>query len=157
MWPPHPARDRRHARSGNDTRHSSGCFRWCRECRPVVAAPSSARPPAGKAPSCRKVPGRKQKPDDRLAFASDRALSGKMALYLLAGAPTTVPRPLGDIPGTIENIRWSAECRSLIVHAADRGLDAAATSGAMRLAWGNEEDPAVTNPTEARRRLYRVE
>src|SRR5690242_18607281 len=27
--------------------------------------------------------------DDRLAFASDRALTGKMALYLLEGAPTS--------------------------------------------------------------------
>jgi len=95
--------------------------------------------------------------DDRLAFASDRALTGKMALYLLEGAPTSVPRPLGDIPGTIEDIRWSADARFLIVHAADRGLDAAATSGAVRLAWGHEQDPAITNPIDARRRLYRVD
>ncbi len=95
--------------------------------------------------------------DDRLAFASDRDLPGKMALYLLDGSPNAAPRALGDIPGTIENIRWSADGRFLIVHAADRGLDAAATSGATRLAWGKEEDPAVTNPIDARRRLYRVD
>ena len=100
--------------------------------------------------------GRYSPRDERLAFASDRNLPGKMALFLLEGAPTSVPRPLGDIAGTIEDIRWSADARSLIVLAADRGLDAAATSGATRLAWGNDEDPAVTNPLNARRRLYRV-
>ncbi|HEX3066204.1 MAG TPA: hypothetical protein VHQ39_12020, partial [Dongiaceae bacterium] len=100
--------------------------------------------------------GRYSPLDGRLAFASDRALPGKMALYLLQGPATSAPRPLGDIPGTIEDIRWSADARSLIVLAADRGLDAAATSGAKRLAWGNDEDPAVTNPVDTRRRLYRV-
>src|SRR5262249_45015929 len=61
--------------------------------------------------------------DDRLAFASDRALGGKMALYLQDGAPTAPPRPLGEIPGTIEGIRWSRDAHTLIVLAADRGLD----------------------------------
>ncbi len=105
---------------------------------------------------CSDALGRYSPADDRLAFASDRALPGKMALYILEGLATSAPRPLGDIPGTIEDIRWSADARSLIVLAADRGLDAAATSGAKRLAWGNDEDPAVTNPVDARRRLYRV-
>jgi dipeptidyl aminopeptidase/acylaminoacyl peptidase len=100
--------------------------------------------------------GRYSPADDRLAFASDRGLPGKMALYLLEGPATSVPRPLGDIPGTIEDIRWSSDARSLIVLAADRGLDAAATSGAKRLAWGNNEDPALTSPLDARRRLYRL-
>ena len=95
--------------------------------------------------------GRYSPLDDRLVFASDRDLPGKMALYLLEGTPTSVPRPLGDIPGTIEDIRWGSDARFLIVLAADRGLDAAATSGAKRLAWGKEEDPAVTNPIDARK------
>jgi dipeptidyl aminopeptidase/acylaminoacyl peptidase len=94
--------------------------------------------------------------DDRVAFASERALPGKMSLFLLDNAAGAEPRPIGDIPGTIEDIRWSADARSLIALAADRGLDAAATSGATRLAWGDEEDPAVTNPIGARRRLYRI-
>jgi dipeptidyl aminopeptidase/acylaminoacyl peptidase len=107
-------------------------------------------------PGCDAI-GRYSPIDDRLSFASDRDLPGKMALYLLEGSPTSVPRPLGDIPGTIEDIRWSSDAKALIVLAADRGLDAAATSGAKRLDWGNEEDPAVTNPLDARRRLYRVD
>src|SRR5258706_8736769 len=95
--------------------------------------------------------------DERLAFASDRALPGKMSLFLLDHAVNGAePRPIGDIPGAIEDIRWSSDARSLIALAADRGLDAAATSGATRLAWGDEEDPAVTNPVDARRRLYRI-
>ena len=95
--------------------------------------------------------------DNRIAFASDRDLAGRMSLFLLErddGMAT--PRPLGDISGTIEDIRWNADATALIVQAADRGLDVAATSGARRLAWGEEEDPAVTNPALARRRLFRV-
>ncbi len=95
--------------------------------------------------------------DNRIAFASDRDLAGKMSLFLLEhddGMAT--PRPLGGISGTIEDIRWRADATALIVQAADRGLDAAATSGARRLAWGGEEDPAVTNPAIARRRLFGV-
>ncbi len=95
--------------------------------------------------------------DNRIAFASDRDLAGKMSLFLLEhddGMAT--PRPLGGISGTIEDIRWCADATALIVQAADRGLDAAATSGARRLAWGGEEDPAVTNPAIARRRLFGV-
>src|SRR5262249_54541768 len=91
--------------------------------------------------------------DDRLAFASDRAVKDRMALYMLEGGGA---RPLGDVPGTIEDLRWTADGSALVVLAADRGLDAAATSGAVRLWWGEEEDPAVTNPARARRRLFRV-
>jgi dipeptidyl aminopeptidase/acylaminoacyl peptidase len=95
--------------------------------------------------------------DNRLAFASDRDLAGKMSLFLLGADDTQAsPRPVGDIPGTVEDIRWNADATALISLAADRGMDAAATSGARRLAWGEEEDPAVTNPAFARRRLFRV-
>ena len=50
-----------------------------------------------------------------------------------------------------------ATARALIALAADRGLDAGATEGAMRLSWGDIEDPAVTDPRQARRRLYRID
>ena len=92
--------------------------------------------------------------DDRLAFASDREVSGKKALFLLAEGRAG---PIGKIPGTVEDFRWTADGRALIALAADRGLDAAATEGATRYAWGEEEDPAVTNPRTARRRLYRID
>ena len=92
--------------------------------------------------------------DERLAFASDRDLSGKKALFLLSEARA---KQIGEIPGTVEDFRWTADGRALVALAADRGLDAAATEGATRYAWGEEEDPAVTNPRTARRRLYRID
>ena len=94
--------------------------------------------------------------DDRLAFASDRDLAGKMALFLLEGHAASGRGRWAISPARSRISAGALMRRSLIVLAADRGLDAAATSGAMRLAWGNDEDPAVTNPLDARRRLYRV-
>lgn len=91
--------------------------------------------------------------DDRLAFASDRGTRGKADLYLLENGTA---RSLGAIPGTIEDIRWASDGAALVVLAADRGLDGGATNGAVRLWWDGTEDPAVTNPTDARRRLFRV-
>jgi dipeptidyl aminopeptidase/acylaminoacyl peptidase len=91
--------------------------------------------------------------DDRLAFASDRLVQGKDDLFLLENGTS---RPLGKIPGTIEAMCWTPDAQHLIVQAADRGLDGGATNGAVRIWWGGVEDPAVTNPTDARRRLFRV-
>ena len=92
--------------------------------------------------------------DERLAFLSDRSLRGKRSVFLLEkdGA-----RPVGEIPGTVEDLRWTSDGAALIALAADRGLDAGATEGAMRLSWGDIEDPAVTDPCQARRRLYRID
>src|SRR5688572_30429678 len=90
--------------------------------------------------------------DDRLAFASDRTVRGKAELFILDGNVT----PLGSIPGTIEDLRWTSDASALIVLAADRGLDGGATNGAVRIWWGGTEDPAVTNPIDARRRLFKV-
>jgi dipeptidyl aminopeptidase/acylaminoacyl peptidase len=92
--------------------------------------------------------------DDRLAFTSDRTTKGKADLFILEGPEA---RPLGDIPGTIEDLRWTRDGRALIVLAADRGLDGAATNGAKRLTWGEAEDPVVDNPSAASRRLFKVD
>jgi len=91
--------------------------------------------------------------DDRLAFASDRTIRGKADLFVLDRGTV---KPLGRIPGTVEEIRWTSDGKALIVLAADRGLDGGATNGAVRLWWDGTEDPAVTNPTDARRRLFKV-
>jgi dipeptidyl aminopeptidase/acylaminoacyl peptidase len=91
--------------------------------------------------------------DDRLAFTSDRLVQGKDDLFLLENGTA---KPLGKIPGTIEAMAWTPDAQFLIVQAADRGLDGGATNGAVRIWWGGVEDPAVTNPIDARRRLYRV-
>jgi dipeptidyl aminopeptidase/acylaminoacyl peptidase len=99
--------------------------------------------------------GPRQSPvDERLAFLSDRSLRGKRSVFLLEQNGT---RPLGEIPGTVEDLRWTSDGTALIALAADRGLDAGATEGAMRLSWGDTEDPAVTDPRQARRRLYRID
>jgi dipeptidyl aminopeptidase/acylaminoacyl peptidase len=92
--------------------------------------------------------------DDRLAFASDRATTGKMSLFILA--PGTEPQPVGDIPGSVEEIKWTADGSALLVLAADRGLDAAPTHGAARLWWGDQPDPDVFRAGAARRCLYRL-
>src|SRR5882724_6118228 len=42
--------------------------------------------------------------DDRLAFASDRTVKGKADLFILADGKV---HALGNIPGTIEDLRWS--------------------------------------------------
>ncbi|MGH6918189.1 MAG: TolB family protein, partial [Geminicoccaceae bacterium] len=92
--------------------------------------------------------------DGRLAFASDRAMPGRMSLYILEQKGE--PQPLGDVPGSLEDAQWSADGATVFVLAADRGLDVAATDGAVRLWWGDPPDPEVSRPGEARRRLYRV-
>lgn len=92
--------------------------------------------------------------DDRLAFTSDRTVKGKADLFILDDG---VVWPVGTIPGTIEDMRWTSDGAALVVLAADRGLDGGATNGAKRLTWGDEEDPAVDNPTGARRRLFKID
>src|SRR5262245_15584579 len=90
--------------------------------------------------------------DDRIAFTSDRDLKDKMALFLLDQGRV---EPRGDIPGTIEDLRWTPDGTALIALAADRGLDDRANNGAIRLSWGEPEDPQVTNQ-KPRRRLFKV-
>lgn len=92
--------------------------------------------------------------DGRIAFASDRTTPGKAELFLLKDGAV---RPCGRLAGTIEDLRWSADGAALIVQTADAGLDNAATNGAARICWADGEDPAVTTPDGARRRLFRVE
>jgi len=92
--------------------------------------------------------------DDRLAFASDRTTKGKADLFMLQEGTV---RAFGTIPGTIEDLRWNPDATHIFVLAADRGLDGGATNGAIRIWWSGTEDPAVTNATDAKRRLFRVD
>ena len=92
--------------------------------------------------------------DGRLAFTSDRVIKGKADLFILDEGGM---RQLGDIPGNVEDLRWTSDGVAIVVLAADRGLDGGATNGAKRLTWGDEEDPAVDNPKGARRRLFKVD
>lgn len=93
--------------------------------------------------------------DGRIAFASDRKTRHKMDLYLIEG--TGDPRPLGDVPGSIEGASWVADGKSIIVHCVDPGLNGGWATALKRIWWGDDDDPAVTTPTMARRRLFRID
>lgn len=92
--------------------------------------------------------------DDRLAFASDRDCPGKFALFLLDASGQA--HGVGQIPGTIEDLRWSADGESIVVLAADRGLSGGATHAATRIWWGDAQEPEMTLDLTIRRRLFRV-
>ena len=97
-------------------------------------------------------------PDGALAFASDRGHPGRLAVQVLRPGPGEA-LPLGDIPGSVEDISWSPEGTRLLVLAADMGADRAGIEAATRIAEqdGEEDDPKVTRPFQAWRRLYLVD
>lgn len=96
--------------------------------------------------------------DDRLAFASDRGHSGRLSLHLLEPSPSEAV-PIGQVPGTVEEIHWTRDGWALVVLAADLGADAAATNGAVKIRTEDhpESDPLVVRPGQTWRRLYRVD
>jgi dipeptidyl aminopeptidase/acylaminoacyl peptidase len=97
-------------------------------------------------------------PDGTLAFASDRDHPGRMSVYLLGPAPGEA-RPVGDIAGSVEDIQWSPDGRRLLVLAADVGADRAGIQAATRIQeeGAGEEDPKVTRPFQAWRRLWTID
>ena len=76
--------------------------------------------------------------DGRLAFTSDRNTKGKADLFILDDGAV---RPLGDIPGTVEDLRWTSDGAAIVVLAADRGLDGGATNGAEAPVLGRRGGP----------------
>jgi Tol biopolymer transport system component len=52
-----------------------------------------------------------------LAFASDRGHPGRMSLHLLRAEPGEA-EPLGTIAGSVEDVQWAPDGRSLLVPAA---------------------------------------
>jgi len=93
--------------------------------------------------------------DGELAFASDRDHRGRMSPFLVAAGDAEA-HSVGAIDGFVEDIAWSPDGRSIIVLAADAGLDAAAVNSAVKLKEA-EPDPKVRRPSVARRRLFRVD
>lgn len=79
--------------------------------------------------------------NERLVFTSDRLLRGRMSLFLYQDSGEAVP--IGEVPGTVEEVLWNSEGTALFVLSADRGLDCAATSGATRLWWGDEPETRI--------------
>jgi len=92
--------------------------------------------------------------DGRLAFASDGDCPGRFALFLRDTSGEV--KGIGQIPGTIEEIRWSADGNSIVVLAADRGLNGGATRAATRIWWGDAQEPELTSGDGVRRRLFRI-
>jgi len=90
----------------------------------------------------------------RLAFVSDRGHPGRMAPHLLESGAEA--RPIGDIPGSVEDLAWSSDGRFLMALAADPGSDRAGAESATRIDE-KEADPVVTRPGVHRRRLFRIE
>ena len=66
---------------------------------------------------------------------------------------------LGEIPGSVEDIRWSPDSRTLLVLAADLGSDRAGAQTATKIeeAGAEEQDPKVLRPAKYWRRLYLVD
>jgi dipeptidyl aminopeptidase/acylaminoacyl peptidase len=92
-----------------------------------------------------------------LAFASDRDHAGLLSPYLLDF--TGEARPLGDVNGSVEAIRWSADGSALLVLAADPGSDRAGGQSATKIEAKDAEppDPVVRRPNQSWRRLWRIE
>jgi dipeptidyl aminopeptidase/acylaminoacyl peptidase len=89
----------------------------------------------------------------RLAFTSDEGHRGRMSLHLADRGE------LGAIPGSVEDIRWAPDGRSLIVLAADIGSDRAGAQSATKISerGAEQDDPRVLRPAEHWRRLFLVD
>jgi dipeptidyl aminopeptidase/acylaminoacyl peptidase len=91
----------------------------------------------------------------KLAFASDRDHPGRASLFVLA--PGAEAMQVGEIPGSVEDIRWCGDRDELVVLAADVGSDTAGIAGATEIVADGDSDPEVRRPGKAWRRLYRVD
>jgi dipeptidyl aminopeptidase/acylaminoacyl peptidase len=92
-------------------------------------------------------------PDGTLAYASDRGHAGRMSLWIDGRGE------LGEITGSVEEIQWSPDSRSLLVLVADLGSDRAGAQTATKIteADAEEEDPKVHRPAAHWRRLFLVD
>ncbi len=88
----------------------------------------------------------------RLAYASDHGHEGRLSLWV-------DDRELGEIPGSVEEIRWSPDGAQLLVLAADIGADRAGVESATKIAQAGAEavDPKVFRPARFWRRLWLVD
>src|SRR5262245_59965191 len=92
-------------------------------------------------------------PDGTLAYASDRGHAGRLGLWIHGRGE------VGGIAGSVEDIRWAPDGRSVLVLAADLGSDRAGIQAATRIreSGAAEEDPVVFRPALHWRRLYLVD
>jgi dipeptidyl aminopeptidase/acylaminoacyl peptidase len=88
----------------------------------------------------------------RLAYASGRGHEGRLSLWI-------DQREVGEIPGSVEDIRWSPDGSSLLVLAADLGADRAGAESATKIEekGAEQQDPKVFRPAQFWRRLWLVD
>src|SRR5512142_528874 len=88
----------------------------------------------------------------RLAYASDSGHEGRLSLRV-DGAE------LGEIAGSVEDLRWSPDGSQLLVLAADIGADMAGAASAKKIeeAGAAAQDPRVIRPAQFWRRLWLVD
>jgi dipeptidyl aminopeptidase/acylaminoacyl peptidase len=93
-----------------------------------------------------------------LALASDRQSAGRMSLYLVQPGSGQVT-PLADVGGTVEEIVWAPDGGSLLLLAADVGLDTAGSLNAVTIAEARQAapDPVVISGPAGLRRLWQVD
>ncbi len=92
-------------------------------------------------------------PGGTLAYASDRGHAGRMSVWIHGRGE------LGEIAGSVEDIQWAPDSRTLLVLAADLGSDRAGAQTATKIkeAGAEEQDPKVFRPAQHWRRLYLVD
>lgn len=92
-------------------------------------------------------------PAGELAYASDRGHPGRLSLWIDGRDE------VGDIRGSVEDIRWSPDGSSLLVLAADLGSDRAGAQTATKIqeAGAEDDDPKVYRPAKHWRRLWLVD
>src|SRR5262245_37939319 len=88
----------------------------------------------------------------RLAYASDAGHAGRQSVWVDG-------EELGEIPGSVEDLRWSSDGSQLLVLAADIGSDMAGADSAKKIeeAGAAEQDPKVRRPAQFWRRLWLVD
>ena len=75
-----------------------------------------------------------------LAFLSDRDQPRQSALHLLDDGVGEARR-LGDVPGSVEQVRFARDGRTVIALAADPGSDRAGADSATRIGENGADDP----------------
>ncbi len=94
-------------------------------------------------------------PDGRtLAFVSDRDKAKVGAVHVLA--PDGSISRLGDVNGSVEDVRWSADGARVMALAADVGSDKAGSDSATTIGDG-KDDPLVVRPAIHWRRLWEID
>jgi dipeptidyl aminopeptidase/acylaminoacyl peptidase len=89
-----------------------------------------------------------------LAFVSDREQAKVGAIHLLD--PDGSTRRLGQVAGSVEDLRWSSDGATVLALAADVGADQAGADSATPVG-DVKEDPRVVRPASHWRRLWKID